>query len=220
LDNSPSDRLLELMKRRGPQSAAALAAASGVTHEAVRQQLLRLAESGQIAARAERRGVGRPLQVWSLTEAGHGRFPDAHAQLTVKLIETIRAELGEAALDRIIGAREAETRDLYAAALHGLGELGDRVAALARLRTAEGYMAEAREIEGGFLLIEHHCPICAAATACQGFCRAEIEIFRAVLGDGARIERTEHVPSGAERCAYRITLEDGPNELDRRAGAE
>ncbi|MES2724598.1 MAG: MarR family transcriptional regulator, partial [Pseudomonadota bacterium] len=56
----------------------------------------------------------------------------------------------------------------------------------------------------GFLLVENHCPICAAAAACQGFCRAELMVFRAVLGPGVHIERTDHILAGARRCAYRI----------------
>ena len=182
--------------------------------------MLRLEAGGELAARTERQAVGRPRRVWQLTQAGHARFPDAHARLTVTLIETIRAELGEPALDRLIGAREAATRTEYAQALSGLTDLALRVAALARLRSADGYMADWQAEPGGFLLIENHCPICAAATACQGFCRAELEVFRAVLGPGARVERVEHLPAGARRCAYRITREETGDGLDRRGGAE
>lgn len=53
------------------------------------------------------------------------------------------------------------------------------------------------------MLVENHCPICAAATACAGFCRSELETFRAVLS--AEVERSEHILAGARRCAYRIT---------------
>jgi predicted ArsR family transcriptional regulator len=55
------------------------------------------------------------------------------------------------------------------------------------------------------LLIENHCPICAAARACQNFCRAELEVFRQALGEGAEVTREEHLLLGARRCAYRIT---------------
>ena len=76
---------------------------------------------------------------------------------------------------------------------------------LTALRDEEGYMAEARaDGKGGFLLVENHCPICAAASACQGFCRSELEVFRKALGPGVRVEREEHLLSGARRCVYRI----------------
>ncbi len=58
------------------------------------------------------------------------------------------------------------------------------------------------QADGTLLFIENHCPICAAAAACQGFCRAELTLFREVLG--AKVERTEHILNGARRCAYTI----------------
>src|SRR5260370_300875 len=63
--------------------------------------------------------------------------------------------------------------------------------------------------DGSMLLAENHCPICAAASTCQGLCREELSLFRAVLGDKARVERTDHILAGARRCAYRITAADG-----------
>ncbi len=200
------DRLLLLLKTRGPQTAADLGAALGVTGEAARQQLAKLAAAGLVASAAEPRGVGRPARVWSLTGKGHARFPDAHAELTAQLLRSIRAELGEEALDRLIAARAAESRAVYAAALEGAAGLGERVARLAGLRTREGYMAECRAEGDGFLLVENHCPICVAATACQGFCRAERDLFEQALGGGVSVERTEHIVSGDRRCAYRIAL--------------
>jgi predicted ArsR family transcriptional regulator len=199
------DRLLLLLKTRGPQTAADLGTALGVSGEAARQQLVRLAADGLVVADAKPRGVGRPAQLWHLTERGQARFPDAHAELTAQLLRTIRSELGEEALDRLIAARAAEARAAYVTALEGIGDLGGRVVRLAELRTREGYMAECRPDGDGYLLIENHCPICVAATTCQGFCRAECEVFRAVLG-GASVEREEHIVSGDRRCAYRIAL--------------
>ena len=85
-------------------------------------------------------------------------------------------------------------------------DLGERVARLAEARTREGYMAESRAEGEGYLLVENHCPICVAATVCQGFCRAELDTFRQVLGPDALVERTEHIVNGDRRCAYRIAL--------------
>ena len=105
----------------------------------------------------------------------------------------------------LIAAREKQMIESYGERLRGHGNLGVRVRALAAVRNEEGYMAEARaDGKGGFLLIENHCPICAAATACQGFCRSELEVFRAALGSDVRVERSEHLLAGARRCAYRI----------------
>src|SRR5262249_2400313 len=135
-----ADRFLVLLKTRGPQTAADLGKATGVTGEAARQQLVRLAADGLVVASTEPPGVGRPAQVWALTEAGNARFPDSHAELTAQLIRSIREQLGEDALDRLIESRAAESRASYAAALEGAADLGERVARLAEARTREGYM--------------------------------------------------------------------------------
>ena len=65
-------------------------------------------------------------------------------------------------------------------------------------------MAEVKRDGTGFLFIENHCPICAAATACQGFCASELDLFRSALGPGVSVERAEHILSGDRRCVYRI----------------
>lgn len=200
-----ADRLLMVLKTRGPQTTTDLGVALGITGEAARQQLAKLAADGLVEARSEARGVGRPSQLWSLTGAGHARFPDTHAELTVQLIHTIRTVLGEEALERLIAAREAETCAHYTAALVGADTMQERIARLATIRSREGYMAEWRREGDDYVLIENHCPICAAAATCQGLCRAELELFREVLGAEATVTRTDHILAGARRCVYRIT---------------
>jgi len=202
---SPAERVLMMLKMHGALSAGAVGRLLGTTGEAARQQLARLAEEGLVVATSEARGVGRPTQSWSLTQAAQSRFPDTHAALTVQLLDIIRQSMGEAALDAIIGVREAETRAAYQATLAEHSELRDKVAALAEMRSAEGYMAEWREeADGSLVLIENHCPICAAATACEGFCRAELEVFRSALGAGVEVVRDEHIVAGGRRCSYAI----------------
>jgi predicted ArsR family transcriptional regulator len=231
LDNrgrtAATERLLAVIKRRGPQRAADLARVLRITSEAVRQHLLQLAQAGLVTAESRRRGVGRPSKLWSLTAAGHARFPDTHAELTVQLIEAVRETLGDKALEQIILGREAEIRRAYQAALDGARTLAKRVARLAEIRAREGYMAEWRKDGDGFLLLENHCPICIAATACQGFCRSELKIFQDALGPDAAVERVEHVLAGARRCAYRIapaaslrrrrSSKEADHGVDRRA---
>src|SRR5260370_38037323 len=95
LDNTlrpAADRFLVLLNTRGPQTAADLGKATGVTGEAARQQLVRLAADGLVLATAQPRGVGRPAQVWELTDAGNARFPDGHAELMAQLIRSVRTQ--------------------------------------------------------------------------------------------------------------------------------
>ncbi|MFN3523987.1 MAG: helix-turn-helix transcriptional regulator [Phenylobacterium sp.] len=200
-----ADAILLILKTRGPTTAGALAARLGISRQAVVQQIDRLLADGLVRAAAPPGGgVGRPSRAWSLTSRGHARFPDAHAQMTVELIEAVRAEFGEPGLDRLIARRERATAEAYAEALDGAAGVEARLERLAALRTAEGYMCEWTADGEGWLLIENHCPICAAAAACRGFCRSELDLFRDLLAP-ARVERTDHLLAGARRCAYRVT---------------
>jgi predicted ArsR family transcriptional regulator len=203
---SAAERILMALKMQGALSSSALGEQLGTTGEAARQQLMRLAAEGLVESTGEAKGVGRPVQNWRLTPKAQQRFPDTHAGLTVQLLQTIRSELGEAALDKLISARESQTLAAYTAALSGAKNLGEKLERLAGIRSAEGYMAAVVPgDDGALMLVENHCPICAAATECQNFCRAEKSVFQAVIGPEATVERIEHIVSGARRCAYRVT---------------
>ena len=209
--HTPADRILFQLKTRGPAETLALAGALNISRQAVLQHLERLVADGLVNHADQRRGVGRPRRIWALTAAAQARFPDTHAQLTLEMLDAVRGEFGEAGVDRMIARREAATSRAYGEAMATAEGLEARVARLAELRTAEGYMADwSPDPGGGFLLVENHCPICAAAAACQGFCRAELQVFREALGPGVAVERTDHILAGARRCAYRITGVDRP----------
>ena len=200
-----AEQTLLLLKTRGPQTAQALGEILHLTSMGVRRQLEAAEEKGLVSYVDRPGKVGRPVRLWQLTEAGHARFPDRHAALTVDLIAQVRTLFGESAIDRLIDAREAASEAAYRAAVDPAAPLAQRAATLAVLRDAEGYMAEAQvALDGSVLLVENHCPICAAARSCQNFCRSELDVFRRVLGPDVRVERVEHQLAGARRCTYRI----------------
>ncbi|WP_200949135.1 helix-turn-helix domain-containing protein [Frateuria sp. Soil773] len=201
-----AERVLLQLKTRGPQGTSALAEALRLTPEAVRQQVQKLLEAGLIDGEPEpAKAAGRPRRLWALTAAGHARYPDAHAQLAKDLIASVRSLFGDAGVDRLIDARRDDNRRAYLDAIGQPRQLGERVRRLAAIRAHEGYMARAERDGRDWLLIEDHCPICAAAQACQGFCRAELELFREVLGPQAQVVREQHLLAGARRCVYRIS---------------
>jgi predicted ArsR family transcriptional regulator len=200
--------VLEILKLEEPATAAGLAAELGLTEAAVRQHLGALEAVGMVRpGPTVARRPGRPASTWSLTDVGRRRFPDRHGELTVQLVDAIRDALGESGLARVIDARTDDQLRGYREALRAAGTtLRARVEALAGLRTAEGYIAEVTDDgSGGYLLTEHHCPICDAAKACLGFCTAELRLFADALGDDVLIERTEHLLAGGRRCTYHIT---------------
>lgn len=216
--------ILELLKRQGPQSAQALAKTFTITPMAVRQHLYDLYDqklvsqdsTGQTSYAGDAPGpedgpkpqatAGRPVKRWHLTAAADSLFPDRHADLAVELITSIRQTFGEDAMERLIASRSQSQVASYRAALEGLESLEEKLTALAKARSDEGYMAEVLASDhGDYLFVENHCPICAAAKSCTGICAAELTVFRDSLGPDIKLERVEHLLEGARRCAYRVS---------------
>lgn len=202
MGKSNSEHILYLLKTRGEQTATVLGELLGMTMMGARQLLLSLEQQQLVYSRKKAQGRGRPKLFWSLTDKGHGRFPDRHADLTLSLISGVQQALGQDAMEQLIAVREKQSLQDYQDHLKQHQTLRDKIIALADIRSQEGYMANMKEDEEGFLLVENHCPICVAAQACQGFCRSELSIFRQCLG--ADVERIEYMLEGARRCAYRI----------------
>ncbi|HTL84720.1 MAG TPA: metalloregulator ArsR/SmtB family transcription factor [Acidimicrobiia bacterium] len=200
-------KIVERLKR-ADATVAELAHALDMTEAGARQHLDALAEHGLVTSRTRpSEGRGRPPTVWTLTDVAQDLFPDRHDDLTVDLIAAVRSALGDKGLQQVIDARTEAQRTAYARAVPKKGSLRARAEALARVRTEEGYLAEVvNDPDGrGVLLVEHHCPICTAASACAGLCVSELELFREVMGPGVKVERTQHLLSGDRRCAYRMT---------------
>lgn len=198
-------RLIERLKRCESVTASELAGEFGLTDTAVRQHLEALESIGLVTrSQGAAAGRGRPPVNWSLTPMAAELFPDRHADLTVELIQSIRQSLGEEALGDVIRTRRERQLAAYRRQIDADADVAVKVRRLADIRTAEGYVAEASTDGDTLVLTEHHCPIRDAAGVCLGLCTAELELFRAALGDGVTVERDQHLLAGSQRCSYRI----------------
>jgi len=213
--SSPSDpsgerktrrAIVKLLKTDGAMESARLAKRLGLTAMAVRQHLYVLQREKLVTADERPVPLGRPAKHWRLTREADRLFPDAYAELSVALLDALGDAFGPAGRERVLESRCQRQQVVYAERIDASASLAEKLRQLARVRTEEGYMAQVkREGKGSYLFIENHCPICAAATACQGFCQTELDLFQAVLGPDVTVERVEHIVSGDRRCAYRIS---------------
>ena len=202
--------ITKLLKTEGPIDSAQLAQRLGLTAMAVRQHLYALQREGLVASEERPVPIGRPAKFWRLTREADHLFPEAYAELSVALIDSVKDAFGDEGLERVLTSRCARQRVDYGKRIKLHDALDRKLAELAKVRTEEGYMAEVRrEDDGSFLLVENHCPICAAANACQGFCSTELDLFRSVLGPGVTVERAEHIIKGDNRCVYRVQATKG-----------
>ncbi|WP_321347766.1 metalloregulator ArsR/SmtB family transcription factor [uncultured Draconibacterium sp.] len=204
MKKNSSEQILMQLKMRGEATALLISEELDITKEGARKHLLNLSEAGLVQATVKSEGVGRPSTYYSLTDKGLSRFPDTHADITVQLLQSVKKLLGENALDLLISDREKAIYERYAKQMEGSETIEQKLDVLSKRRSEEGYIAEWKKEDDAYYLIENHCPICAAATECQGFCRSELHNFKQLIGEDYDLERTEYIIENGNRCVYRI----------------
>jgi predicted ArsR family transcriptional regulator len=82
-------------------------------------------------------------------------------------------------------------------------ELVDRVAELAEIQNANGYMVQWEQAsDGQYVFTEFNCPIAQVAKQYNEACRCELALFKNLLG--AEVECTECLTKGGSKCTYII----------------
>ncbi|WP_299490813.1 metalloregulator ArsR/SmtB family transcription factor [uncultured Shewanella sp.] len=199
-----SEKIVQMLKTRGPLTAKVLAEELVLTTMGVRQHLQGLEDSGDVVFEDKKAVRGRPTRFWSLTTQSNSHFTDRHPELTVQLIDSVKTIFGEQGLEQLIDHRESTSLDLYLEAMGNKTSLIDKLEVLKQLRTDEGYMASIEQEGDFYWLLENHCPICAAASQCLNFCRSELQLFQRLFEACATVSREEHIIEGARRCAYKV----------------
>jgi len=202
------EKIVQLLKEKGALTAKALASELGLTTMGVRQHVQALEESGEVIFKDEKAARGRPTRYWSLTNKSNSHFADRHDELTVQMLDSVIAIFGDDGLEKLIEHRESVSMTNYRLALADRFGIEEKLTALAKIRSAEGYMAVVEQQGDSenkiFWLLENHCPICAAASKCLSFCRSELNMFQTLLNEVATVTREEHIVEGARRCAYKV----------------
>ena len=203
------ETIITELKKRGQARADDLAQPLKLTPMAIRQHLYQLRDEGVVRCVSKPLGRGRPAKLWQLTEKSDVYFPDAHRELSLDILDSVKDVMGPSALDTLIEHRATKQLAHYRAITRDCNNLDDLLETLATERCREGYMAEVTPKDASTIhLLENHCPICEAAKACKGLCTQELNVFSKLLEGLAKIERTEHVLAGGRRCAYEITRQD------------
>jgi DeoR family suf operon transcriptional repressor len=207
--------ILVELKRARLTTAKDLAAKLSVSLNAVRHHLKELETEGLVAYERRHRGVGAPAFVYRLTPAAEALFPRRYESTLNELLDHVVEREGRAGAVSVLEARYGTLTRRLQGELAGVGPAG-RIAAVARLLTEEGYMAEASATTSSGILVEHNCAIQAVAERFPEICAAEARFLAAVLG--AEVDRQEHILSGCSACEYRVRF-TSPSPAEEAAPA-
>lgn len=180
---------------------------------AVRHHLKELEVSSLVVHERSYGSVGAPAFLYSLSESGEAMFPHRYQQALTQLLDHLVAREGRAAAVSLLESRFRDVTLQLCEELEG-APLSERVAALSRFLSDEGYMPEWHGSgEGERSLVEHNCPIRAVAERFPEICAAEARFLAEVLG--AAVQRTSHMVEGCGSCEYHVR--PGPTELESSA---
>ena len=201
----PRGQILVELKRTENLSAKELAARLGLSLNAVRHHLKELEAEGVLEYVREHRSVGAPAFAYRLSSQGQALFPRRYQETLTYILEHVAVRDGRAAA---IAMLEAHLQGLAARLKVELAGLTpeQRVEAVTRLRSDDGYMAEWQPAGPGAATIrEHNCAIHAIAERYPEICAAEERFMAEVLG--APVERRRHILSGCTACEYHVQFD-------------
>ncbi len=187
-----SDRpLLDLIRRQGPITIAAMVTALGVTPTAIRNRLTRLVESGMVERHAEVGGRGRPKHTYQASAEAQKRLGQNYTDLALALWDELMHAVEDRKLRRLLFGRVTEKlAEQYRSEVRG-DEWQGRMVQLGSVLTDRGIEAEVTDTTAGALPIlrQHSCPYFALAEIDRTVCALERKMFEKVLGQSLRLSR-------------------------------
>ncbi|HYG58671.1 MAG TPA: hypothetical protein VD902_11495 [Symbiobacteriaceae bacterium] len=151
--------------------------------------------------------MGRPTRVYSLTDAADELFPKKYGVLTLEVLDFMQ-NASEELLENFFAARGQNFVAKYGPDVKQGETLEDRVARLADIQGANGYLSGWDRAEDGTLILkEYNCPVHQVSRKYPQACHHELEFFKAVLGT-EQIERVECIAKGGSCCRYVIGAAD------------
>ena len=196
-------RILEILKEHGDATVVELARQLDMAPVSVRHHLDVLqAEQLICAPHVRRRGtVGRPRQVYALTEAANAYFPRNHGMLAGRLLDELKGVLPAAELqsliERLADGIAAEARPLAPDAT-----LKQRVERAVEFLTEKGYLARYELVGDHYVLYTLNCPYQGIAEQHRELCGMDKRLLDRLIG-GPSVAITR-MAEGACNCAYRV----------------
>jgi DeoR family suf operon transcriptional repressor len=199
--------LLVALKRSQPMTAHELGEQFGLTANALRRHLKVLEEDGLVDFAREVRGVGAPVYTYSLTDVGEALFPRRYLSVLETALGALQALSGSGAVTSVLETEWQRLADDAGPVVDAL-PLDERVAMVAELLTANGYMAESvvltsPEKQAITTLRIHNCALGAIAVHFPEACAVEARVLERLLG--VPLVRGAHrLDGGCGRCEYGI----------------
>ncbi len=201
-------RILEIIKEQGDVTVAELAQQLDMAPVSVRHHLDVLQGENLIASpRVRRTGtVGRPEQIYILTEAAEEFFPSNTENLAVALLDELKTMLPGPALG-VIFERMADKMAAEANPLPANATVKQRLDNAVDFLNERGYLARWEQDGDAFVLFTLNCPYSGVADRHRELCRMDQRLIGQLLGHSPM--PITRLSEGGCRCAYQVGDSNG-----------
>ena len=201
--------ILLRIKKAQPVTAGELADTFGVSANAVRRHLKELEVEGLVSYGREQRGTGAPTHAYRLSADGEALFPKQYGEALNHVLSLVAETNGRDAVREMFAERFRVQAERLRAELTD-ATLEEKVEAVVRMLSQQGFMAAWSNEADALTLSEHNCAFQTAAEQFPEICAAEAEFLREVLQSD--VQRDSYIPDGCNACLYSIAPKQGAEE--------
>jgi predicted ArsR family transcriptional regulator len=174
----------------------------GINPISVRHHISSLQVEGLVTFEEERHGVGRPRQVYFLTEAGLERFPTRYIRLTLRLLEQLKETMPPAMINQLFAQMAEGLVQDVAPELEGL-PIEERLNRMKEFLSREGFTIEWERQGDQYHIHEINCPYYQVGQNHPEVCGVDRALISAVLSVPA--QKTRCILNGDANCTYVVT---------------
>jgi DeoR family suf operon transcriptional repressor len=201
--------ILLQLKKSQPATAKELADQFTVSANAIRRHLKELEAEGLVTYGREQRGTGAPTHTYRLSEGGEALFPNQYGEALTHVLALIAESNGRDAVREMFAERFRAQAERVRAELAD-ASLEEKVEAVVRLLSQQGFMAAWSVEPDALRLAEHNCAFQAAAEQFPEICAAEADFLREILQSD--VQRDAYIFDGCNACQYSIAPKRGHEE--------
>jgi predicted ArsR family transcriptional regulator len=193
-----------LLERKTGRTVEELARSLRVSRNAVRQHLTSLAAEGLVTKGPTQATGGRPEQLYILSTAGHENFPRKYSWFSELLLDSLKAEKGEAAMIARFERLGEQVGTQLQQAHHPPVNVSERIKHLATVMNELGYEAAPTEATGRQLpMIEAaNCVFHHLATRFPEICHFDLALLSTFTG--RPVTHDECIVRGGHVCRFKF----------------
>ncbi len=201
-ENPTREKIILLLKRKGPMSIEELSRELNITSMGIRQHLLSLERRGLINYLTKRQGIGRPAFLYNLTAKAEELFPKAYDNFVIDVFKDIEKNEGRDKIENIFKWRKNRLLKDVKETLSERNTFHEKVIGFKDLLSSRGYFVELSEDNNHYILKQLNCPIYKVAMEFKDACQYELQLYKELLGKD--VTRKECLADGNFSCTYII----------------